>query len=74
MIAYDKRLHFIAGFVIAVIAQVLFGGDWGILAGISAGIAKEIKDEITYGGADWWDLAATVAGSLFGLSLLRLLG
>ena len=46
--AQDKKLHLLAGLVIAII----FG--WqnpliGLGAGFAAGVAKEVKDEITYG-------------------------
>lgn len=65
----DKLLHFVAGFGIALVFSALFGPVIGICAGVSAGILKEIYDEITYGGADFGDLAATVAGALLAAAL-----
>lgn len=60
----DKLLHFVAGFSVALVFSALFGPVIGTCAGVSAGILKEIYDEIAYGGADFWDMAATVAGAL----------
>lgn len=62
----DKALHFIAGMlVVAVIATAIpCVAPFAIVFGIIAGIAKEVRDEIVYGGFDWKDLVATVVGSL----------
>ena len=65
----DKVLHFVAGGVIAFGCALIFGPVAGILAGAAAGILKEIRDEIVYGGADWRDLLATCAGAMVGVAI-----
>lgn len=78
--AYDKKLHFIAGLCISVAAMLLYFYYYGtvnVLPGIGcgmvAGVAKEVKDEITYGGFDKYDMLATWAGSLLGAGLLYII-
>ena len=77
---YDKKLHFIAGLCISVAAMLLYFYYYGtvnVLPGIGcgmvAGVAKEVKDEITYGGFDEFDMFATWAGSLLGAGLIYIL-
>lgn len=77
--AYDKKLHFIAGLCISVVSMLLcfyYNGTtnlWlGLGCGMVAGVAKEIKDEITYGGFDKLDMFYTWAGSLLGAGLCYL--
>ena len=70
--AQDKKLHLLAGIVIAII----FG--WqnpliGLGAGIIAGIAKEIYDYLDYGLYDKQDMLYTWAGSLLGAGLIYIL-
>ena len=70
--AYDKKLHLLAGLVIAII----FG--WqnpliGLAAGFAAGVAKEVYDYLDYGGFDKQDMYATWAGSLLGAGLIYIL-
>ena len=74
---YDKKLHFIAGLCISVVAMLLYFYYYGIVnvwfglgCGMDAGVAKEIKDEITYGGFDSLEMYATWAGSLLGAGLV----
>ena len=78
--AYDKKLHFIAGLCISVAAMLLYfyySGTvnlrFGLGCGMVAGVAKEVKDEITYGGFDKYDMLATWAGSLLGAGLIYIL-
>lgn len=61
----DKLLHFIAGILsTAIVAKLPFMEYFGFVGAIVAGIAKEVRDKITYGGYDWKDLAATIAGGV----------
>lgn len=78
--AYDKKLHFLAGLCISVAAMLLYFYYYGtvnVLLGIGcgmvAGVAKEVKDEISYGGFDKYDMYATWAGSLLGAGLVYML-
>tara|TARA_R110000751_G_scaffold292927_2_gene400377 strand:- start:35 stop:376 length:342 start_codon:yes stop_codon:yes gene_type:complete len=72
-IAMDKKLHFFAGFVIGATANSItykatnnektaFIVGMGLSFG--AGLAKEIRDEIVYGGFDSMDLLYTTLGGL----------
>ena len=79
MITRDKILHVIAGFVITLfvgfIAYYLcyeYPQGYGILAGVLAGVGKEAFDEYRYGGADFFDLFATIVGVFFGGALVVL--
>ena len=78
--AYDKKLHFFAGLCISVVAMLLYFYYYGTVnvllgvgGGMVAGVAKEIYDEITYGGFDKLDMLATWAGSLLGAGLVYIL-
>lgn len=78
--AYDKKLHFIAGLCITCTSVLLYYlcyctvNLWvGLGCGMVAGVAKEIKDEITYGGFDKYDMYATWAGSLLGAGLVYMI-
>jgi len=59
----DKILHFIAGGVVAAPVGFLADPVLGLAMGAVAGLAKEVRDQITYGGFDVADLFATVAGA-----------
>jgi hypothetical protein len=61
----DKVWHFTAGMIVCLICSVFMPAWMACLIAVAAGVAKEIRDEISYGGFDWVDLAATVAGALF---------
>lgn len=72
-IAPDKKLHFIAGFAIGGAVNTTTylitksrrkAFILGLGASFGAGLAKEIKDEIVYGGFDTMDLLYTMAGGL----------
>jgi hypothetical protein len=62
----DKMLHFIVGMLITAIVAVLVPRFTPIAMTVAvvAGFAKELRDEITYGGFDWKDLLATVLGGV----------
>lgn len=62
----DKALHFIAGMLITAFAAVIIPcfAPLACVVAIIAGFAKEIYDEINYGGFDWKDLLATVLGGV----------
>lgn len=69
----DKSLHFLAGLTISLLIGFLF---WDPIIGSAVaaaiGIAKEVKDEYTYGGFDTLDLLSTALGGFTG-SLIFLL-
>lgn len=62
----DKMLHFIVGMLITAIVAVIVPRFTPIAMTVAvvAGFAKELRDEITYGGFDWYDLIATVLGGV----------
>lgn len=63
--SYDKKLHLLAGLAIAII----FGWQYpliGLLAGIIAGIAKEVYDYLDYGLFDKKDMLFTWLGATIG--------
>lgn len=78
--AYDKKLHFIAGLCISVVAMLLYFYYYGTVnvlpgvgCGMVAGVAKEVKDEITYGGFDELDMLTTWLGATVGAGLCCLM-
>lgn len=72
--AHDKKLHFIAGFIIALIGSFIFKGFTsfypliGFALGVIAGAAKElIRDyALDKGTPEFQDFLATVGGSIVG--------
>ena len=75
--AYDKKLHFIAGLCVTCIAIILcycYSGIvnlwFGLFFGVLAGLLKEVKDEITYGGFDYVDMLVTWLGAIAGAGLV----
>lgn len=65
----DKALHFIAGGVVAAPVAYAFGPLAGLAAGSIAGLAKEVLDQMRYGGFDMADLVVTVAGAAVGAGI-----
>lgn len=59
-IQHDKLLHSFYGTVIYLLLS-LFSPIVAILTVIFVAIAKEVYDEIVYGGFDWKDIIATIA-------------
>lgn len=56
----DKLLHSFYGVLVYLIAA-LVSPMFGIIAVVVLAVAKEVYDEIKYGGFDWVDIVATVA-------------
>ncbi len=71
--AFDKRLHFLAGLLISLAAGALFAPAWGLTAAAVAGLLKEVRDYFSYGGPDPWDVIATVAGGLAGYIVMEVI-
>ena len=63
LIPNDKLLHSFYGTVIYLLLS-LFSPIFAILTVIFVAIAKEIYDEIVYGGFDWKDIIATISISM----------
>lgn len=68
---YDKKLHMICGFLIAIAGGLLYSVTFGLLMSIAAGLAKEIRDDMVYGGFDWLDFVATLGGGLVGCIVME---
>lgn len=83
-IPYDKKLHFICGFIIMVLCSLIsallqfmnysltFMDSFyvGLIMSIIAGIVKEIYDYNDYGSFDYKDMISTWLGGLFGFVIL----
>ena len=69
---YDKKLHFAAGCIIAVIVAQ-YSTPWGLLAAMAAGVGKELVDEIRYSGSDMKDMLATWAGGVVGVIIAEVI-
>lgn len=63
----DKIIHFIAGFVIALVSSLIFGDEVGIIAGCLSAIAKEGYDYYDYGKFDFFDMFVTMLGAVIGV-------
>ena len=61
--ALDKVLHFSVSYFITSVA-LIFGFPLGIFVGFSAGVLKEISDELFFNGWSWGDMLANVLGIL----------
>ena len=60
----DKKMHFVAGVIIAAFFALALGMKIAIVPAIFAGLIKEFFDKWTTGKWDWWDFAATCLGDL----------
>ena len=58
-IPHDKLLHSFYGVLIYLVAA-LVSPMFGIIAVVVIAVAKEVYDEIKYGGFDWKDIVATM--------------
>ena len=77
---YDKKLHFLAGLCITCIVIITCYFNFGVVnlrfglgCGMVAGVAKEVKDEITYGGFDYVDMLVTWLGAIAGAGLVYMI-
>ncbi len=62
----DKVLHILAGLIITIAVGFALTVSHGVLAGVIAGLAKELYDQYDYNGFDFLDLLATYAGVCIG--------
>lgn len=70
MLAKDKQLHILAGFLIAMVAQALTESLWvAFLASAVVGAAKEAYDALGHGTVEFWDFLTTAAGGLLFVAL-----
>lgn len=74
MIAYDKKLHIIVGFVIGLIGAYCSGSAlFGFGLACLAGLLKEARDKITgKGTVEGLDALATMFGGLLGSGIYYL--
>ena len=70
---FDKKLHFAAGFLIALFFGAVFIPIAGFVLAFIAGISKELLDDVRYSGYDWKDMAVTWAGGLAGYIIMEVL-
>ena len=72
-IPYDKKLHFLAGLLIALLIGLIIDPITGAYLAVAAGIAKEIYDLCDYGVFDWKDMIATWIGGAVGFAVVSLI-
>ena len=72
-IPYDKKLHFLAGFIIALLGDVIIDPITGLGFAIAAGIAKECYDDYSYGVFDIKDMIATWIGGAVVVAVVSLI-
>jgi hypothetical protein len=72
-IPYDKKLHFIAGLLICIIASLTVNPTYGLAFAMTAGVFKEIYDWYDYGGPDVYDCLATWLGGGVGYVFIMFL-
>jgi hypothetical protein len=70
----DKKAHLVCGFLISLIVGLLDVPLTGFWLGTAAAVAKEVRDELVYGGFDYKDLAVTEIGVLLAYLILIILG
>lgn len=68
-IPYDKKLHFIAGLAISLAVSIAINPTCGLITSMVAGVAKEVKDYLDYGGPDVMDCLATWLGGGIGYAI-----
>jgi hypothetical protein len=71
-IPHDKKLHFIAGLLISLAVSIAINPTCGLITAMAAGVAKEVKDYLDYGGPDMIDCLATWLGGLIGYAIMML--
>jgi hypothetical protein len=72
-IPYDKKLHFIAGLLISLAVSIAINPTCGLITAMIAGVAKEIKDYLDYGGPDVLDCLATWIGGGIGYAVAMMM-
>jgi hypothetical protein len=72
-IPYDKKLHFIAGLLISLAVSIAINPTCGLLTSMAAGVVKEIKDYLDYGGPDVIDCLATWLGGGIGYAVAMMI-
>jgi hypothetical protein len=72
-IPYDKKLHFIAGLLISLTVSIAINPTCGLIASMVAGVVKEIKDYLDYGGPDVIDCLATWLGGGVGYAVAMMI-
>jgi hypothetical protein len=72
-IPYDKKLHFIAGLLICIIASITVNPTYGLAFAMTAGVFKEIYDWYDYGGPDVYDCIATWLGGWVGYAVAMMI-
>lgn len=70
---YDKKLHFFAGCLIAILGSLIFNTHVGIALSIIAGIGKEAYDYFDYGKPDVMDMVVTWLGGFVGFLIITAL-
>jgi len=75
MIAIDKQAHFFSGYALATTVAIVYGGQIGALAAISAGIAKEMYDYFHKEShtPDVYDFLATALGGIIAAIVVSLI-
>ena len=68
----DKKLHFLAGFLLCVIFTLIDDPITGIGAAICGGIMKECYDQHEHNGFDWQDMVVTWIGGCVGFTAYAL--
>lgn len=68
--APDKQAHFFAGAAIAATIALYLDPTLGLVAGILAGLVKELVDRMGYGTPDLKDFIATALGACVVLPLI----
>jgi len=65
LIPQDKANHFIYGFFIYILSNLIFINWVSLLIVLIFALGKELYDEYKYGGFDWKDLVVTlIAGTI----------
>jgi hypothetical protein len=65
----DKQAHFWAGAAIAASVTLYVGNPiYGMMAGVFAGLAKELRDLSGHGTPDYKDFLATAAGAIIAVT------
>jgi hypothetical protein len=72
LIPQDKANHFIYGFVIFILSNLIISNYLSILVVMGFAFGKEIYDEWKYSGFNIWDAVVTLIPSLI-LTLIQII-